>query len=202
MRQRQRSPFSSSVATVFRYDPQTNTTRGVVYGNLEFPVMGLISEFELCPHPLLLALLALEVTFDMDVTQLTAEKSTMLEMEQATGHGLGLDDDEEFDALDYRTMVKALSNARGSVYMLSATLRVTHSCATYILKKLPFVDDKFSPAVRDSLRDASRRLQERAEYTTNAIEHALENGVKERLDGLHGTVCLQCIDGDFGRLII
>ena len=186
---RQRSANYSSLCTVFRYNPQTNITRGIIFGNRSVPAPEIISEFEKCPHPLLLPLLSLEVTLSHNVDDLVKDRNTIWEMEDATGYGIRGDGEDEVNFVDYRTMVKSLSQARSGICVELSDLRLTHTCVGYILKKLPFVDERLSPAVRDTLRESSSRLQERAEYTMSAIEHAIESGHKERLDGHHATVC-------------
>lgn len=190
---RQRQSDRSSIGTVFRYNPQTNITRGIIYGDLRIPELALISEFEQCPHPLLPPLLALEITLDMNVSYLVGYKSTLYEMEETSGYALRFGDNEEAGALDYRAMVKSLSQARSGIYIALGALRLTHTCVKYILTKLSFVDDRLSPVVRDRLRESSRTLQERAEYIASVIEHALDGAEKERLNGMHGTVCVQRI---------
>ncbi|KAL4792685.1 hypothetical protein BDV19DRAFT_368253 [Aspergillus venezuelensis] len=203
---RPRTPDFSSVTTFLRYDPKTNITRGIMYYDtillqnsitdekphnplLASQFQNLMFEFETCPHPLLLPLVATEFTVDRNVEYLERFQTTLEQMEGATGYGLLAENQAVLP--DYRVLVKNLSRARSGVHLAMATLRSTQWCAEYIVRKLPFVEGRFTPETRDRLGNgvAARMLQERAEFMISTISHSLlRGGVKERLEGQHSTL--------------
>ncbi|KAL4875860.1 hypothetical protein BJY04DRAFT_200953 [Aspergillus karnatakaensis] len=187
---RPRAPDFSSISTILRYHPQTNFTRGVFYADFTIAhFKNIVGEFEGCSHPLLLPLLALELTLDANVSHLERSQTTLERVEGSTGYGLLEQKGEETSYQDYRMLVKDLSKARSGYHLALATLHSTQWCAEYILKRIPWVEERLLPETRDKLADASRRLAERTEYTLSTIQHALlRGGVKERLEGQHSTL--------------
>ncbi|KAL4757464.1 uncharacterized protein BDW70DRAFT_153304 [Aspergillus foveolatus] len=195
---RPRAPDFSSITTMLRYTPATNITRGVFYFDPLFPQLyNIIGEFEMCPHPLLLPLLACELTLDVNVNHLERYQTSLEQMEGATGYGVLNERQDNF--LDHRMLVKQLSKARSGVHLALATLHSTRWCVEFILKKIDWVDERLTPETRDRLKnlntgghmqgDASGALRERAEFVSSTIEHAvLRGGVKERLEGQHSTL--------------
>lgn len=183
---------------MLRYTPATNITRGVFYFDPLFPQLyNIIGEFEMCPHPLLLPLLACELTLDVNVNHLERYQTSLEQMEGATGYGVLNEKQDNF--LDHRMLVKQLSKARSGVHLALATLHSTRWCVEFILKKIDWVDERLTPQTRDRLKnlntgghmqgDASGALRERAEFVSSTIEHAvLRGGVKERLEGQHSTL--------------
>ncbi|KAL4947305.1 hypothetical protein BDW69DRAFT_199759 [Aspergillus filifer] len=203
---RPRTPDFSSVSTFIRYDPQANITRGIMYYDsiilqheitenkphnplLSSQFQKLMFEFEMCPHPLLLPLVATEFTVDRNIEYLERFQTTLEQMEGATGYGLLAENQAVLP--DYRVLVKDLSRARSGVHLAMATLRSTQWCTEYIAKRLSFVEGRFTPETRGRLGNgvAARMLQERAEFMVSTILHAsLRGGVKERLEGQHSTL--------------
>ncbi|RDW84181.1 uncharacterized protein DSM5745_04507 [Aspergillus mulundensis] len=187
---RPRAPDFSSLTTILRYTPSTNTTRGVIYHDSVLPQSSNITaEFAMCPHPLLIPLIACELTLHNNVYHLERYQTTLEQMEGATGYGV-LNENAEA-VLDHRMLVKALSQARSGVHLALSTLRSTKSCVEFILRKIDWVDERLSPETHARLkaRHASTALRERAEFVASTIEHALlRGGVKERLEGQHSTL--------------
>ncbi|KAL4783757.1 hypothetical protein BJX76DRAFT_357661 [Aspergillus varians] len=183
-------PDASGFTMMLRYNPPTNTTRGIFYSYVVFEAFeNFISEFETCPHPLLLPLLALELTLNKNVYNLVSHVKTLEEMEGATGYGLLDGDGNQGQFQDYRTLVKSLSKARSGVHLSLATLRSTQWCVQFILKKLEFVNGRLSSETRDRLQGSSAMLEERVEFTLSTIDHALiHGGLKEQLEGQHSTL--------------
>ncbi|KAL2864027.1 uncharacterized protein BJX67DRAFT_229958 [Aspergillus lucknowensis] len=186
---RPRAPDFSMITTMLRYDPATNITRGLFYTDAAFPrFKNVVSEFEACPHPLLLPTLALELTLQENVNHLARHHTTLEQMEGSTGYGL-LDERRGDHVQDYRTLVKELSKARSGVHLALSTLKSTQWTAEFILRKMDWVDERLAPGTRESLREASRILTERTEFVLSTIQHALvRGGVKERVEGQHSTL--------------
>ncbi|KAL4904039.1 hypothetical protein BDW74DRAFT_155046 [Aspergillus multicolor] len=188
---RPRAPDFSSITTIIHYNPSTNTTRGIQYYDSVFPQStNMVAEFATCPHPLLIPLIACELTLHNNAYHLERYQTTLEQMEGATGYGVlnekgpGAD-----DYLDHRMLVKHLSKARSGVHLALATLRSTKWCVEFILRKIDWVDERLTPETRDRLGHASMCLRERAEFVSSTIEHALlRGGVKERLEGQHSTL--------------
>ncbi|KAL4734450.1 hypothetical protein BDV11DRAFT_198180 [Aspergillus similis] len=177
---RPRAPDFSSITTMLRYTPATNITRGVFYFDPLFPQLyNIIGDFEMCPHPLLLPLLACELTLDVNVNHLERYQTSLEQMEAATGYGVLNERQDNF--LDHRMLVKQLSKARSGVHLALATLRSTQWCVEFILKKIDWVDKRLTPETRNRLKalntgghmqgDASGALRERAEFVSSTIEH-------------------------------
>ncbi|KAL5333801.1 hypothetical protein BJX70DRAFT_45556 [Aspergillus crustosus] len=187
---RPRAPDFTSITTMLRYDPLTNITRGVFYADTGFLYFRhLVPEFEKCSHPLLLPVLALEMTLNTNVYHLEMHQTTLERMENATKADKENQDGTDNHIQNYRTLVKDLSKARNDIHLALATLRSTQWGVEYILTKIPWVDAKLRPEIREQLSDASRQLTERTEFTLSTIQHAIQRGgVKERLEGQHFTL--------------
>ncbi|KAL4915412.1 hypothetical protein BDW62DRAFT_212753 [Aspergillus aurantiobrunneus] len=173
---RPRAPDFSSITTVLTSNPHTNITGGVFYSDTAIEQFEkFISEFKTYPYLLLLPLLALGLTFDQ-VGHLKGHQRALQHMEGDTGYSLLNEKRDEGQLQDYRTLVKGLSKARSGVHLALATMRSTQGCTEFIMEKIPFVDQRFAPETREKLRDASRALHERTQFTLSAIQHAMLRG--------------------------
>lgn len=186
---RPRTGARASTTTMLRYNPHTNITRGIFYTNATFSdFKGIMSEFELCPHPLILPLLALEFNLHAKVDSLGKNEVTLEEVEKSTGHGVEGDRTLKEGSEDYRVLVKNLSKARSGIHTAIEDLQSVQWCVEFILKKIQFLDDRLPSDTRAKLGNSSTRLQERAEFILSATQHAMLSSNKERFEAQHATV--------------
>lgn len=186
---RPRTWAHASTTTILRYNPHANITRGIFYTNATFSdFKGIMAEFELCPHPLILPLLALEFNLLAKVDALGEHEKTLQEVERSTGHGVEGEGTLKEGSADYRVLVKSLSRARSGTHTAVEDLQSMEWCVEFILKKIKFMDDRLPPDTRAKLGNSSMRLQERAEFMLSATQHAMLSGNKERFEAQHTTL--------------
>ncbi|KAK4069936.1 uncharacterized protein Triagg1_6731 [Trichoderma aggressivum f. europaeum] len=106
----------ASIGSALRYDPKTNIIRGVFYIRLEnISLAGFVKmpeQFINCSHPLLLPLLAVEMTVEEKVSQQTANLGNLDRIEAITGYGLSTSTDTTDSQNDYRVLVKELGQCQ------------------------------------------------------------------------------------------
>lgn len=186
---RPRTGSRASTTTMLRYNPHTNISRGIFYTNATFSdFKGILAEFELCPHPLILPLLALEFNLYAKAESLGEHEATLIKVESATGHGVEGDTTKKEGSEDYRALVKSLSRARSGRHTAVEDLQSVEWCVEFILKKIKFMDERLPPDTLAKLGNSSMILQERAEFILSATQHAMLSSNKERFEAQHATV--------------
>ncbi|KAK1240717.1 hypothetical protein MKX07_006150 [Trichoderma sp. CBMAI-0711] len=150
----------ASITTALRYDPQTNVARGFLYFKPRVYHISvfekMIDQFVQCSHPLLLPLLAVELTCGEKMGNVMGHTNELDAIEMQTGHGMGkLDAQAIMERHDYRTLVRQLG-----------------------------VVQRVLPKERQrELEVPCRMLDERVEFLLNSIDCArVYNGIKERME--------------------
>ncbi|KAH0499049.1 hypothetical protein TgHK011_006266 [Trichoderma gracile] len=182
-----KSGNTASIGTALRYDPQTNVSRGVLHFHAlehhfsRFEKMG--DQFIHCSHPLLLPLLATELSF-CDVMNHVADCINRLDnIEQETGYGLGTWDGEVQAQRDHRTLVRELGILQSRLYVQQANFAWPRILTQFIREKARHLEVNLPAESQSRLKIPCRMLDERAEFVLSNIECAtLYGGLKERME--------------------
>ncbi|KAL7939061.1 hypothetical protein V8C35DRAFT_290078 [Trichoderma chlorosporum] len=177
----------SSIGSAFRYNPQTNVTHGVFFislTNVKFAYFEKMPEqFISCSHPLLLPLLAIEVTFEIKVGHLANSTRQLDSIESRTGHGLIISGSESDNPSDYRALVKELSKSQSELYLALATISASRISTRFIERKVQLLSRDVPVELQKKLVPLKPILDERIEWLLNNMEHALiMDGMKERME--------------------
>ena len=175
------------MTTALRYDPKVNVTQGVFHFNTDSYGFGkfktMIDQFIQCSHPLLLPLLAVEMTFDRKVLHMQRNAGDLYKIEKQTGHGIGAFGVEPKLGSDYRALVKELGVLQSRYYLALGELSWCRICAEFIRAKLQHLQNVLPEERRGELELPCRMLHERVEFFLNSIECAVvHNGIKERME--------------------
>lgn len=139
-------------------------------------------QFIQCNHPLLLPLLAIELSFCMVRDRLAKCRSGLDNIEQQTGYGFGLSDGEVRVRRDYQTLVQDLGLLQSQVYTHHATMTWCRILIRFIREKAKHLKDNL-PELHSKLEVPRRMLEERAEFVLSNIEcAAVYDGLKERME--------------------
>ncbi|KAL7820183.1 hypothetical protein V8C44DRAFT_346877 [Trichoderma aethiopicum] len=175
------------ISTALRYDPHTNVARGVlhfkpdVYNIRVFEKI--IDQFIHCSHPLLLLLLAVELTCGEKMGHLMGHANALYGVEHQTGHGIGKIGGEAKERYDYRTLVRELGVIHSQYYLSLGTVTWCRISAEFLRAKLQHLQRVLPEERRAELEVPCRMLDERIEFLLSNIECAsVYNGIKERME--------------------
>ncbi|KAL7950495.1 hypothetical protein V8C42DRAFT_306679 [Trichoderma barbatum] len=177
----------ASIGTALRYDPRTNVTLGVFFidiNNINIDDFKKIpDQFAKCGHPLLLPLLAAELTAVYKVNHITSYSQVLVELENTTGYGLkGWQGDSE-SSNDYRALVRRLGEAQSQVYLAQATITAARFSVNFLSQKLRHLNGVVPEDCQKKLSPLCQMMEERIEYLLSSIDHAcVWGGLKERME--------------------
>ncbi|OTA08541.1 hypothetical protein A9Z42_0002420 [Trichoderma parareesei] len=178
----------ASITTALRYDPQTNVARGFLYFKPRVYHISvfekMIDQFVQCSHPLLLPLLAVELTCGEKMGNVMGHTNELDAIEMQTGHGMGkLDAQAIMERHDYRTLVRQLGVVQSQYDLALATLSWCRISAEFIRAKLQHLQGVLPKERQRELEVPCRMLDERVEFLLNSIDCArVYNGIKERME--------------------
>ncbi|KAL7819818.1 hypothetical protein V8C26DRAFT_29103 [Trichoderma gracile] len=177
----------ATIGTALRYDPQTNVTRGVLYFKLteyDFGVFeNMHDQFIQCSHPLLLPLLAIELSFCETGKDLADCRMELNNIEEETGYGIGTWDGEVKAQRDHRTLVRELGVLQSRFYVSQASRAWCRFLTQFIREKARHLEVNLPARSQSKLKIPCRMLDERAEFLLNNIDCAIVyGGLKERME--------------------
>ncbi|KAF5004108.1 hypothetical protein FDECE_9381 [Fusarium decemcellulare] len=175
----------ASTSSILRYDPQTNVTRGVFhthYSNINKDnFKDMPAQFIECSHPLLLPLLAAELTFETKIRQLADAIVALDEIEKETGFGFNISD-EWTPSSNYRALIRRLGEAQSVLFLALATISAVQLSVVFIRQKLQRLNQILPDTYQRKLKVSSQMLDQRAEFILSNIEHTYQGDtMKERM---------------------
>ncbi|KAB8270699.1 hypothetical protein BDV30DRAFT_214742 [Aspergillus minisclerotigenes] len=179
----------SSISVILRYNPLRNVTQGVFH----FEPMGiplhyfdkLISQFSACSHPLLLPLIAVEITFELTACLLLRPALiTLREIEGQTGYDINAHGDDKINLSDdLRALIQRLGDGQSKLFSALSTIRSARLSTEFIQRKLRHLNKVLPDEVKGRLEHPSDLLEERIEYLLSNMENALlYEGITERME--------------------
>ncbi|KAH8810749.1 hypothetical protein F5884DRAFT_875544 [Xylogone sp. PMI_703] len=176
----------AAITVMLRYNPQTNATCGVCYISLERISLQCFEKIPAqlmkCSHPLLLPLLTVELSFEIKVGQLIAVEKDLREIEDMTGYGFRIVQENEERVVDYRGLVRRLGYDQSQLCLAQSTISATQLSAEFIRKKLQYLNQNLPVEYRRKLESSSQMLEERVEFFLSNVEHVkLYAGLHERM---------------------
>ncbi|KAL7909565.1 hypothetical protein GGI35DRAFT_450249 [Trichoderma velutinum] len=177
----------ASIGSALRYDPQTNITRGFFYVELKNVTFAkfekMPEQFINCCHPLLLPLLAVEITFETKVSHLAKNSQDLNKIEEMTGFGLNTSGNASDSQNDYRVLVKQLGKFQSQLYLALATITSSRYMALFLRQKIQHLNGVVPEECQKKLAPACRMLDERIEFLLSNMEHTYMMGaMKERME--------------------
>lgn len=183
---------------ILRYNPLRNVTQGVFY----FEPMGiplhwfdkLPSQFSACSHPLLLPLIAVEITFELTACLLLRPALiTLREIEGQTGYDINAHEDDKINLSDdLRALIQRLGGGQSKLFSALSTIRSARLSTEFIQRKLRHLNKVLPDEVKGRLEHPSDLLEERIEYLLSNMENALlYEGITERMETQQIVVGLQ-----------
>lgn len=185
----------ASISTILRYDPQTNVTGGVFYIHTSsirpdyFKKMP--DQFINCSHPLLLPLLAIELTLDAKVNHLTRYAGELIAIENRTGYGVNPLRGESNLPSDYRALVRKLGLAHSKLYLALAAIAGSRLSIQFIRQKLHHIHQFLPEESQRKLNFPCQMLDERIEFLLSNTEYLLVlGGLKEQMEAQQTVVSM------------
>ncbi|KAH0527961.1 hypothetical protein TsFJ059_002877 [Trichoderma semiorbis] len=177
----------ASIGSALRYDPKTNIIRGFFYvelKNISFAKFEKMPEqFMNCSHPLLLPLLAVEITFETKVSHLAKNSQDLNKIEEMTGYGLSTSENATDSQNDYRVLVKGLGKFQSQLYLALATITSSRYMALFLRQKIQHLSGVIPEECQQKLAPACHMLDERIEFLLSNMEHTYMMGaMKERME--------------------
>lgn len=149
------------------------------------------SQFIQCSHPLLLPLLAIELTFETKISHLIDSEIGLLGIENTTGYGVNASQSEATLLSDYRELVRKLGDAQNELYLSLATITACRLSTQFIRQKIQYLDQVLPEECQKKLNLSYRMLYERIDFLLSNMEHAcVYNSLKERMQSQQTVVSI------------
>ncbi|KAL2833520.1 hypothetical protein BJY01DRAFT_253484 [Aspergillus pseudoustus] len=181
-----------STGVTLRYDPLTNVTQGIfLLIDKSVPLAcfnKLQSKFSTCPHPLLLLLIVLETSVELNVTIEAAEAEAALrKIEQETGYDLSFPpggmSHVPVQTDNLRALIQRLGASRSRLVLYLSDMRADRRSTEFLQRKISYLSKSLPEDVKQKLQQPSRMLEERVEFLASNIENALDySAINERME--------------------
>lgn len=148
-----------------------------------------------CSHPLLLPLLAVEITFEDKVGNIETNQRDLDKIEEMTGYGLRTSENATDSQNDYRVLVKRLGQCQSQLYLALATITSSRYTVLFLHQKMKHLNGVIPEECRQKLAPACHMLDERIEFLLSNMENSyMMAALKERMEAQQTVVSTFFLD--------
>jgi hypothetical protein len=149
--------------------------------NIEYSYFDkLPTQFIQCTHPLILPLLAVELTFETKISQLAGARGRLIDVETETGFGFYKSNKASGHKTDYQTLVRTLGECQSQLYLALATLTTVQYSINFIREKMRLLNQVLPDERKRELEAPTKMMEERIEFVLGNLERALVDGGLEK----------------------